>query len=71
MTSNVSSTKITELIKIDRNEISKIKLSDILVSYMLNITVSESNMKFQVYKKVGKFTKIKDSIELFKKLYSL
>lgn len=38
---------------------------------MLNITVSESNMKFQVFKKVAKFTKLKSSIKIFKKLYNL
>ena len=71
MLSNVNSTKVTELIKINRNEISKMKLSDVLISYMLNITASESTMKFQVYKKVAKFTKLKSSLEAFKKLYSL
>lgn len=71
MLSRLNSTKVTELIKINRNEISKIKLSDILISYMLNLTSNESNMKFQVYKKVAKFTKLKDSLELFRKLYNL
>lgn len=71
MLSRINSTKVTELIKINRNEISKIKLSDILISYMLNLTANESTMKFQVYKKVAKFTKLKDSLELFRKLYNL
>ena len=71
MLSRINSTKVTELIKIERNEISKIKLSDILISYMLNLTANESTMKFQVYKKVAKFTKLKDSLELFRKLYNL
>lgn len=71
MLSRINSKKVTELLKIDRNEISKMKLSDILISYMLNITASQSTMKFQVYKKVAKFTKLKSSIELFKKLYNL
>ena len=70
MLSRINSKKVTELLKIDRNEISKMKLSDILISYMLNITASQSTMKFQVYKKVAKFTKLKSSIELFKKLYN-
>lgn len=70
MLSRINSKKVTELLKIDRNEISKMKLSDILISYMLNITVSQSTMKFQVYKKVAKFTKLKGSIELFKNLYN-
>lgn len=71
MLSRINSKKVTELIKIDRNEINKIKLSDILISHMLNITVSESNMKFQVFKKVAKFSKQKNSIELFKNSYNL
>lgn len=70
MLSRINSKKVTELLKIDRNEISKMKLSDILISYMLNITASQSTMKFQVYKKVAKFTKLKGSIELFKNLYN-
>lgn len=71
MLSRINSKKVTELVRIARNDINKIKLSDILISYMLNITASESNMKFQVYKKVAKFTKLKSSIELFKNLYNL
>lgn len=71
MLSRINSTKVTELIKIESNEISKIKLSDILISYMLNLTASQSTMKFQVYKKVAKFTKLRDSLEVFKRLYNL
>lgn len=71
MLSRVSNKKVTELLKINRNEINNIGLSDILISYMMNIKASESTMKFQVYKKVGKFKKIKSSIELFKKMYNL
>lgn len=71
MLSRINSKKVTELLKIDRNEINKIKLSDILISYMLNITASESTIKFQTYKNVAKFTKLKSSIELFKKLYNV
>lgn len=70
MLSRINSKKVTELVKIDRSEISKMKLSDIVISYMLNITASQSTMKFQVYKKVAKFTKLKNSIELFKNLYN-
>lgn len=71
MLSRKSGKKVTELIKIQRSEISNIKLSNILVSYMLNIKTSESVFKFQVFKKVARFTKTKNSIELFKKIYSL
>lgn len=71
MLSRINSKKVTELIKIQRNEISNIKLSNILVSYMLNIKASESTFKFQVFKKVARFTKIKNSIETFKKMYNL
>lgn len=71
MLSRVNSTNVTEIIKINRDEIDKIKLSDILVSYMLNIKTRESTMKFQVYKKVAKFTKLKNSLEIFKKSYNL
>lgn len=71
MLSRIDSKKVTELIKINRNEINKIKLSNILISYMLKINVDGSNMKFQVFKKVAKFSKLKNSIELFKKSYNL
>ena len=68
---NIADKKVTEILKIDYAEISKMKLSNILISYMLNITASQSTMKFQVYKKVAKFSNLKSSIELFKKIYSL
>lgn len=71
MLSRINSKKVTEVIKIDRSEISKMKLSNVLISYMLDIVQGESTMKFQVYKSVAKFTKIKASIELFKKMYNL
>ena len=71
MLSRTNSKKVTELIRINRDEINKIKLSDILISHILNITVNESNMKFQVFKKVAKFTELKSSIESFKNLYNL
>lgn len=71
MLSRIDNKKVTELIKIQRNEINNIKFSNILVSYMLNIKVSESTMKFQVFKKVARFTKIKNSIESFKRIYIL
>ena len=60
MLSRTSNKKVTELIKINRNEISKMKFSDILVSYKLNMTASDSSMKFQVFKKVSLFTKTKN-----------
>ncbi len=66
MLSRVDNKKVTELIKINRNEITSMKLSNILISYMLKIKTSDSNLKFQVFKKFGKFTKVKNSIELFK-----
>lgn len=71
MLSRINSKKVTEVIKIDRSEISKMKLSNVLISYMLDIIQGESTMKFQVYKSVAKFTKIKASIESFKKMYNL
>lgn len=71
MLSRINSKKVTEILKIDHAEISKMKLSDILISYMLNITASQSTMKFQVYKKVAKFNNLKSSIELLKKIYNL
>ena len=71
MLSRINNKKVTEILKIDYAEISKMKLSNILISYMLNITASQSTMKFQVYKKVAKFSNLKSSIELFKKIYSL
>ncbi len=71
MLSRTSNKKTTELIKIPRNEISSIKLSNILISYMLNIKTSDSTVKFQVFKKVAKFPKVKRAIELFKTMYHL
>lgn len=59
--------KIKKLVFAVILEFYKIKLSDLLISYMLNITASESTMKFQVYKKVAKFTKLKNSLEILKK----
>ena len=69
MTSRINTKKVTELIKIPRNEISNIKLSNILISYLLKLKTNESTIKFQVFKKVARFTKLKDSIELFKNIY--
>lgn len=69
MLSRVSNKKVTEIIKINRNEINNIKLSNVMISYMLNIKTSESTMRFQVFKKFGRFTKVKNSIELLKKTY--
>ena len=71
MLSRMNSKKVTELIKVQRDEIANVKLSNILVSYMLDIKTSESTFKFQVFKKVARFTKIKNSIDLFKKIYNL
>ena len=71
MLSRTSNKKTTELIKIPRNEISSIKLSNILISYMLNIKTSDSTVKFQVFKKVARFPKVKRAIELFKTMYHL
>ena len=71
MLSRMNSKKVTELIRVQRDEIANVKLSNILVSYMLDIKTSESTFKFQVFKKVARFTKIKNSIDLFKKIYNL
>ena len=71
MLSRINSKKATELIKIQRSEINNIKLSNVLISYTLNVKVSESVFKFQVFKKVARFTKIKNSIDAFKKMYNL
>ena len=71
MLSRINSKKVTEILKIDHAEISRMKMSDILISYMLNITESQSTIKFQVLKKVAKFNNLKSSIELFKKMYNL
>ena len=71
MLSRINNKKATELIKLQRNEINDIKLSNILISYMLDVKTSESKLKFQVFKKVARFQKIKKSIELFKSIYNL
>jgi hypothetical protein len=69
MLSRLDSKKVTETIKINRDEINDIRLSNVIISYMLNIKLSDSNMKFQVFKKVGKFTKINSALEVFKQIY--
>ena len=69
MLSRLNNKKVTEIIKINRAEINNIKFSNVLISYMLQINLSESTMKFQVFKKFGSFTKTTASIDLFKKIY--
>ena len=71
MLSRLSNKKVTETIKIPRNEITNVKLSNILISYMLNIKTNDSSIKFQAFKKVAGFTKIKNSIETFKRMFML
>ena len=71
MLSRIYNKKTTELIKINHNEINDIKLSNILISYMMNIKCEESNIKLQVFKKFAKFSNIKNSINVFKKMYNL
>lgn len=67
--SGLGNKNVREIIEIKHDEITNIKLSNILISYMLNMKASGSSMKFQVFKKVGGFKKVKNSIELFKKMY--
>lgn len=69
--SRTNSKNATDLVKIPRNEISDIKLSNVLVSYMLDIKCCESKIKFQVFKKVAGFSNLKNSIDLFKVMYNL
>lgn len=71
MISRINNKKITELIKIPRNEISKITLPNIFISYMLNIKVNHSTFKFQVFKRVAGYSKIKSALESFKNIYNL
>lgn len=69
MLSRMSNKKVTELIRINREEIKSVKFSNILISYMLKMKLNDSTMNFQVFKKFGKFAKVKNSLELFKKTY--
>lgn len=71
MLSRLDSKKVTELIKINRSEISGMKLSDIFISYTLKVTLNDSKMNFQVFKKVGGFPKIKEAINLFRSMYNI
>lgn len=71
MLSRINNKKITEIIKIPRNEINSIKLSNILISYMLYIKCGNSKLKFQVFKKFAKFPNVNNQIELFKRMYNL
>ena len=69
MLSRMDTKKVTEVVKINRNEINNIKLSNILISYMLKISFYDSKMHFQVFKKFARFSKIKNSIQLFQNMY--
>lgn len=69
--SRINSKKVTELVKIPRSEINNLKFTNILVSFMLKLKVGENKLIFQVFKKVGKFKNIKESINLFKKIYNV
>ncbi len=69
MLSRIDNKKITEIVKINRNEINNVKLSNILISYMLNVKLDKTSMKFQVFKKVRGFTKLRNAIDLFDKMY--
>ena len=71
MLSRLDNKKVTDLIKISRNEITKVKLSDVLISYMLKIKTNDSSFKIQVFKKFGKFSNIKTAIQTFKGVYIL
>ncbi len=71
MLSRLNTKKATEQIKIQRNEITNIKLSNILVSYMLNIKEEDSTLKLQVYKKVALFPKAGNAVSIFKDMYNL
>lgn len=71
MLSRLSNKKVTEIISINRDEIIGMKLSNVLISFMLNIKLNESNLKFQLFKKFGKFSKVKGSIEAFREMYKL
>lgn len=71
MLSRINNKKVTEFIKIPRNEIKNIKLSNILICYMLKINTNDSKINFQVFKKIARFNKLNNSIDLFKKTYNL
>lgn len=53
MLSRTNTKKVTEILKIDSSKINNMKFSNILISYMLNISTDGSKMKFQVFKKVA------------------
>lgn len=69
MLSRLDNKKVTEIYKINRSEISNLKLSNLWFCYKLKIKTSDSNLKFQVFKRFGKFAKVKNSLEVFKQLY--
>ena len=71
MLSRMSNKKVTEVIQIGYDEIEDMKLSDILISYNLKMKTNDSTMKFQVFKKVGGFPNISNSLNLFKNMYNL
>lgn len=69
MLSRLDNKKVTEIVKLNRNEINNLKLSNVLICYNLKIKTTDSSFKLQVFKKFGKFSKVKNSIEMFKKIY--
>ena len=69
--SRLDTKKVTEVIEISKTEITKIKLSDVLVSYMLKMEAGNCRYNFQVFKKAARFNTVASGIANFKTLYNL
>lgn len=70
ITAGLTGKTIDKIIKINRNMMNGLKLSNSLIYYMLKIDVEGCVYNLQVFKKVGGFNNIKDSLETFKKIYN-
>lgn len=69
--SRLDTKKATDIIEIPKEEITKLKLSNVLVSYMLKVGTNNSELNFQVFKKVAHFPSVHTGINNFKIMYNL
>ena len=69
MFSRLDNKKVTNIIRLSRNEILQTKVSNHLISYNLSIETNNGNFHFQLFKKYGKFDKQKDSINKFQQMF--
>ena len=69
MLSRLSNKHITEIIKINKEEITNTSLTNILFSYMLTLKTNDTTFRIQVLKKLLRFPRVSTDIDLFKSFY--